>query len=172
MKKISILVLLGFLGLFSTSTATAQSSNSGVQSAENLRMQLLDVMARETSLQNRAEELNQELIPENIERYFQGTGSTRPELLRDQRRRQLSQEKEGVLIQLEQVGVSRVRLEMAVRTAESIAYQESANVSSSSLIDGLWGAKYLANPRWQAAIFISIMVALGTVTLVAMMRRK
>lgn len=170
MKIVLILSLLVLLGLVSTSTATAQSPTSGAESAENLRMQLLDVMTRETALQNRAEELNQELIPENIERYFQGTGSTRPEVLRDQRRRQLSQEKEGVLIQLEQVGVSRVRLEMAVRTADSIAYQQSANVPSNSLIDGMWGS--LANPRWQAGAFVFVMVALGTVTLVAMMRRK
>jgi hypothetical protein len=172
MKIVSIFSLLLFLVLVSTSTVIAQSSTSGAQSAENLRMQLLDVMTRETELQNRAEELNQQLIPENIERYYQGTGSTRPEVLRDQRRHQLSQEKEGVLVQLEQVGVSRVRLEMAVRTADSIAYQESANVPSNTMVDGMWGAKYLANPRWQAGAFVFVMVALGTVTLVAMMRRK
>jgi hypothetical protein len=70
--------------------------------------------------------LDESLKPENIERSLAGIGSTRPEELRESRRRQLQIEKDGVLAQLRTVETSRQRLETALANAEVLAYQESA----------------------------------------------
>jgi hypothetical protein len=56
---------------------------------ENLRVQLRDVQAREAELQARASQLDYELQPTVIERTTAASGSTRPEDVREERRRQL-----------------------------------------------------------------------------------
>jgi hypothetical protein len=70
--------------------------------------------------------LDESLKPENIERSLAGIGSTRPEELREQRRRQLTIERDGVQAQLKTLETSRQRLETALANAEVLAYQESA----------------------------------------------
>jgi len=70
--------------------------------------------------------LDESIKPENIERSLAGVGSTRPEELREQRRRQLSIQRDGVLAQLQTIETSRTRLEAAVANAEVLAYQQSA----------------------------------------------
>ena len=109
-----------------TSGVAAQSTSGAAQAADDLRTQLLDVQVKETELQARARQLDEDLKPENIERSLAGVGSTRPEDLRELRRRQLSIERDSVRTQLKIVGTSRERLESAIRTAETKAYQESA----------------------------------------------
>ena len=64
--------------------------------------------------------------PENIERFFALNGSTRPEELREQRRRQLSIQRDGVLAQLQTLETGKQRLETALANAEILAYQQSA----------------------------------------------
>ena len=120
-------VLLSVLVLSSLSVASAQNS-----SVENLRSQLNDVQAKEAELQARAKQLDEDLKPENIEKYFALNGSTHPEELREQRRRQLEGERDRVRTQLDQLAASRARLEASIATAQAAAYRESANPSSLS----------------------------------------
>jgi prefoldin subunit 5 len=117
--------LLLFLFLSTLLVASAQNS-----SVETLRSQLSDVQAKEAELQTRLKQLDEDLKPENIEKYYALNGSTHPEELREQRRRQLEGERERVNTQLDQLGASRTRLETAIATAEAAAYRQSANPSS------------------------------------------
>jgi hypothetical protein len=127
-----ILTLLLFTALVPFS-ASAQTSNDAAPATGDLRAQLLEVQAKEAELQARARQLDEELKPENIQRSLAGVGSTRPEELREMRRRQLNTEKEGVVRQLKLVATSRERLESAVNLADTRAYQKSAEGSTSSI---------------------------------------
>jgi len=88
------------------------------QRARSLRTELRDVQAKESDLQARAEDLEYALKPENIERSIAGYGTTHPEELREQRRKQLESEKERVRKQLAQLGASRTQLEQAIASAD------------------------------------------------------
>jgi hypothetical protein len=117
--------LLKALLLIGVATAAAQSP--AARNADGLRAQLREAEAQETVLQERARQLDEELKPENIERSMALTGSTRPEELREQRRKELEREKEKVRLQLEQLGASRTRLQSAIATADAEAYRQSAS---------------------------------------------
>ena len=70
-------------------------------------------------LQARAEEVDFALKPENIERAVAGYGTTRPEELRAQRKRQLEGEKLRVQKQLDQLTANHTRLESAIAGADA-----------------------------------------------------
>ncbi|MGA9996306.1 MAG: hypothetical protein WBP93_12885 [Pyrinomonadaceae bacterium] len=89
------------------------------QRAENLSAQLRDVQAKEADLQARLDILDEAVKPENIERAMAGYGTTHPEELREQRRKQLENERTRVRAQLDQLANSRTRLESAIATADS-----------------------------------------------------
>src|SRR5262249_26488561 len=122
MRLKSGLVML-FLLVFSAS-AFAQGTASAAENAEKLKAQLLDVQAHENDLRVRLAELDEAVKPENIERSLAGIGSTRPEELRESRRRQLTIQRDGVQAQLQTLEASRVRLEAAIANAEALAYQQ------------------------------------------------
>jgi len=107
-------------------TAQAQQPSTATESAEKLRAQLLEVQDKEQALQTRAQQLDEALKPENIERSLAGIGSTKPEELREARRRQLQIERDGITSQLKLLETSRTRLEAAIRDADARAYQDSA----------------------------------------------
>lgn len=107
-------------------SVSAQESTSAADQVENLKAQLLEVQGKEDALRTRLAQLDEAIKPENIERSLAGVGSTRPEELREQRRRQLSIERDGVLAQLQTVETGRLRLESAIANAETQAYHESA----------------------------------------------
>jgi oligoendopeptidase F len=130
--KSSLAILV--LGLLFSINVHAQESQSAAESAENLKAQLLEVQAKEADLRAHLEELDESLKPENIERSLAGVGSTRPEELREQRRRQLSIQRDGVLAQLQTIETSRTRLEAAVANAEVLAYQQSARPANQTLM--------------------------------------
>lgn len=88
------------------------------QRASSLRMELRDVQAKESDLQARAEDIDYALKPENIERSLAGYGSTHPEVLREQRRRQLESERDRVGKQLTQLAASRTELVQAIASAD------------------------------------------------------
>jgi hypothetical protein len=112
-------------------TVAAVAAQTAAESApERLRAQLRETEAQETALQERARQLDEELKPENIERSLALTGSTRPEELREQRRKELEREKEKVRAQLEQLAASRTRLQAAISTADAEAYRQSASPAS------------------------------------------
>ena len=118
-------LLMLFLLVFSAGTY-AQETPSAAESAEKLKMDLLDVQSHENDLRVRLAELDEAIKPENIERSLAGVGSTRPEELREARRRQLTIQRDGLLAQLQTLETSRVRLEAALANAEALAYQQSA----------------------------------------------
>ena len=118
---ILFLLLLTFSG-----AVQAQEARSAAESAERLRAQLLEIQTKEDALNARAEYLDEALRPENIERSLAGIGSTRPEELRESRRRQLQAQRDGVTAQLRVLETSRLRLEAAILDADARAYQQSA----------------------------------------------
>ena len=63
------------------------------QRSAELWKQLREVESQQADLQSRLEEIDYALKPENIDRSVAGYGSTRPEEVREQRRRQLEGEK-------------------------------------------------------------------------------
>lgn len=115
-----VLILLAFASVHGQETPNA------AETVDNIKLQLLDVQAKEDELKARADQLEEALKPENIERSLAGVGSTRPEELREARRKQLSIERDGVLAQIRILETSRTRLESALTQAEGRAYQESA----------------------------------------------
>jgi hypothetical protein len=125
MRLKSNLVMLLLL-VFSASAYAQNTAPSAAETADNLRMQLLDVQAHETDLRTHLQQLDESIKPENIERSLAGVGSTRPEELREARRRQLTIERDGVRAQLQTLETTRVRLEAALANAEALAYQQSA----------------------------------------------
>lgn len=89
------------------------------QRAALLGTELRDVQAKEADLEAKAEQINYDLKPENIERSTSGYGTTRPEELREQRRRQLESEMQRVRKQLDQLAASHTRLEEAIATTDA-----------------------------------------------------
>lgn len=122
---ITFLLLLTFSG-----AVQAQQTTSAAERAEKLRAQLLEVQTKEDALRARAEELDEALKPENIERSLAGIGSTKPEELRESRRRNLQKQRDGVEAQLTVLETSRLRLESAILDADARAYQQSARKPS------------------------------------------
>ena len=118
--------LVLFFLLAASLTAYAQENASPAETVDKLKTQLIDVQAKEEGLRSRLQQLDESIKPENIERSLAGIGSTRPEELRESRRRQLTIERDGVLAQLKTVETSRQRLETALANAEIVAYQQSA----------------------------------------------
>ena len=106
--------------------AIAQSQNTAQEKAASLRAQLGDVEAKQAELQTRLQKLEENLKPESIAENLAGIGSTRPEDLREQRRRQLEIERNGVRAQLDLLAVSHSRLETAIAQADTEAYRQSA----------------------------------------------
>ena len=107
-------------------TVQTQDTPNAAETVDNLKLQLIELSANEDSTKLRAQQLDEALKPENIERSLAGVGSTRPEELREQRRRELSTEKATVTAQLEALALQRSRLEAALAQAETNAYHESA----------------------------------------------
>ncbi len=105
---------------------SAQIQNSAQEKAASLRAQLSEVEAKQAELQTRLQTLEEGLKPENIESSLAGVGSTKPEDLREQRRRQLEIERNGVQAQLNLLATSHTRLETAIAQADAEAYRQSA----------------------------------------------
>ena len=109
-----------------SSTAYSQTKQSAVETVQDLKLQLIELDARQDTAKLQVQQLEDALKPENIERSLAGVGSTKPEELREQRRRQLLIEKKAADAQLEELTVKRTQLETALSAAEVQAYQESA----------------------------------------------
>ncbi len=122
---LSLILLLALLPVL-RADVSAETNSDAAESVAALRAQFTNVQARETELQARARQLDEDLKPENIERSLAGVGSTKPEELRELQRRQLTIERESVRTQLNLLATSRERLESAIRRAEGFAYQQSA----------------------------------------------
>lgn len=126
MKRTLGVAVALFVVLVATSLIYAQQP-SAAERLDQLKLQLIEAQTKEEMLKSRAAQLELELKPENIERSLAGVGSTRPEELREYRRRQLTIERDGVVGELQIVQNQRTQLESAVATTQAQAYQESAN---------------------------------------------
>src|SRR5580765_112025 len=80
------------------------------QRSAQLRTELRDVQAKKADLEAHLEDVEFAAKPENIERATAGYGTTRPEELREQRRKQLEGEKQRTQTQLDQLRASEDRL--------------------------------------------------------------
>jgi hypothetical protein len=89
------------------------------QRAENLRSQQVEVESKLADLQSRLEDTEYLMKPENIERDMATYGSTRPEVVRETRRRKLESDRSRILAQMKILENSRTRLESAVATADA-----------------------------------------------------
>ncbi|HET6669334.1 MAG TPA: hypothetical protein VFH15_03790 [Pyrinomonadaceae bacterium] len=131
MKYKLSLIVLSVLVL--TSNVLAQQSTPAEERLERLRLELISVQGKEANLRTRVQLLDEDIKPENIARSLAGFGSTKPEELREFRRRQLELEKKGVLQQLETISAKRLQLEAEIALAETQAYHESAQPKRSSV---------------------------------------
>ena len=109
-----------------SSSATTLIQTSAQEKAASLRAQLSEVETKQAELQTRLQKLEEDSKPENIEKTLAGVGSTKPEDLREQRRRQLEIERNGVQAQLNLLATSHTRLETAIAQADGEAYRQSA----------------------------------------------
>jgi hypothetical protein len=138
-----LLSLLVLVLVIPGSQLGAQDRESAREPIESLRQQLIDVKAKEAELQVRLRQVEEDIKPENIERSLAGVGSTRPEELREQRRKELAIERDGILNQLKVVSSSRERLESVIQTADDLAYQNSAEGNAKLLSSGLTRSNWL-----------------------------
>jgi flagellar biosynthesis GTPase FlhF len=165
MKRALGLVLFLALVAGFTANGTAQDASNVSESLDTLRSQLLDAQAKEAELQTRQQQLDEDLKPENIERSLAGIGSTKPEELRESRRRQLTIERDGVRAQLKLVTTSRERLESVIRTAEAQAYQQS-------MLNQTVAGKHSWSLGWVVGITAAVGEILGIVMLVILAMRR
>jgi len=160
MKSHLRLVLLAALVILCPLQSRAQDKPSAAETVENLKLQLIDVKAREDELKLRVQQLDENLKPENIERALAGVGSTKPEELREQRRRQLTIEKTGVVAQLEETAALRSQLEASLAAAEVEAYQQSAK-GSTVIQNEMLGSQSLLTQRWLLLALLVVVVGIG-----------
>ena len=144
MPRFSLLLVLLAFALIGSAYAQEPTA---AETAEQIRFKLLDVQGQQEGLKLRLQELEEALKPENIERSLAGVGSTRPEELREARRRQLTIERDGVAAQLKILDSTRQRLETALGEAEARAYHESARQVPTQAL----AAQSLVSTRWLIA---------------------
>jgi peptidoglycan hydrolase CwlO-like protein len=89
------------------------------QRVETLQKELADIGARESSLQNRLDEIEPQLRPDQIEQARAGVGSMRPEEDREAMRQRLTNEKRRIQTQLDQLQQNRVRIQSSISSAEA-----------------------------------------------------
>jgi hypothetical protein len=125
LQKPAHLIVASLLLVTAFAISVAAQTTAKEQATE-LRNTLEALKAQEADLQTRLQELDEAVKPENIEKSLAGVGSTKPEELRAQRRQQLERERLGVKNQLDQLAISRARMEKSLATLDARAYQESA----------------------------------------------
>ncbi|HZI87802.1 MAG TPA: hypothetical protein VFD48_13290 [Pyrinomonadaceae bacterium] len=154
------LILLLFVFLAVVTAGSAQDQSDAAANLNNLNSQLIELQHREAELKIQLEQLKFDLKPENVERYFSGYGSTRPEELREMRRRQLQTSRDLVTTELEQLAASRSNLETAISNAE--IHRQSSMVTSA--LQRNRKSELLTFPRL-LALGALLAVAIGSVVL-------
>lgn len=171
MKLDLSLVLVLLFGLPFTSQVLAQQSPaSPAEAAADLRVRLIEVQTKEADLRARLAMLEEALQPQNIERALAGVGSTRPEELREQRRKELTIERNGVRRQLDLLETSRTRLESAILEADTRAYHESAQGHSANSVQAMW--LYFVEPRRLVIGSVTLLGLVAIGVLIAFIRRR
>lgn len=129
MRHLHTILALATLIIAGFPVTPVAAQNTAQERAASLRQQLAEVQTQQTELQTRLQQLEEDLKPENIEKGLAGIGSTRPEELREQRRRQLEIERKSVQTRLDQLATRRTRLENGIAQADADAYHRSAGVN-------------------------------------------
>jgi len=92
------------------------------QRVRDLQKELVENAAKETALQKRLDEIEEEQRPDHIERSLAGVGLMKPEEAREAISRRLSNEKRRIQTQLDTLRASRTRIPpLIVNAEESIA---------------------------------------------------
>jgi hypothetical protein len=151
-----ILILLSSVIVF----VNGQEETSAAARVDQIKLQLLELQAKQEELKMRAIELEEAIKPENIARSLAGVGSTRPEELREARLRQLTIERDGVLAQLRILENTRTRLESQLAEAQTRAYHDSARQAAPT-------QALAAQSRTSARWMILGAMGLGALALVA-----
>ena len=168
MRNVIRLTVLCTALLF-TSQLAAQDSTARL---ERLRQELTEVQLKETELRARLEQLSEAIKPENIERSLAGVGSTRPEELREHRRKTLTIERDGVAQQLQRHEERRMALEAAIATAENEAYHRSAQPSSTPSAPMFVSASVESSRLWIALpIGLAALLVGGAAAIVVVRKR-
>ena len=162
-------ILLAALLLLCPCQTHAQDKPSAAETVERLQLQLIDLQAKEENLKTRAQQLDEDLKPENIEHALAGVGSTKPDELREHRRRQLTAERTSVTAQLEEVTAQRSRLQAALASAEAEAYHESAN--GPAVENEMSGTESMLSSRW--LLLGALVMILGiSISLMMVLKRR
>lgn len=132
MKSYRMAVFVMLALLLGCAVRCFAQSLTPAEEAQQLRNELRQLLDRETEIDMRMQELDYELKPENIESYFAGVGSTRPEELRAMRRKKLHAEKDRLMKQLSEISQDRSRMEAAILNAEARANYASAMTNSAA----------------------------------------
>jgi chromosome segregation ATPase len=98
--------------------------------AENFRRKLEETIGREAELNAKIQQIEYQSRPEAIQIETAAIGSTRPEEVRDARRKMLEAEKTRLREQINQVQISRSRLEAAVLNADSLVEKLRARIEA------------------------------------------
>ena|SRR6267378_3141532 len=114
-------------------TSYVYAQETGTERAARLRADLADLQAQQTELETRLAQINEDMKPENIERNLAGVGSTRPEELREARRRQLEIQRKGIQTQLDSLAAARTRLESAIASADAEGYRQIVGPTMTSI---------------------------------------
>jgi len=89
------------------------------QRIETSRAQLREVMEKESQLQARRDQIEIEILPQNIETRAGISGTTRPEVVREQIRTNLEAERTRIQNQLSLMMQSRAQLEVTITNADA-----------------------------------------------------
>jgi len=89
------------------------------QRSAQLRAELSGIQAKKGELAAHLEDIEFALKPENIERSTAGIGTTRPEEVREQRRKQLESDRIRTQTQLDQLNASEGRVQQAIATSDA-----------------------------------------------------
>ena len=170
MKSRLLLLTFVLLLIYTVLMVKAQDANA-IQQLENLRQQLGEIQDREAGNKMRLDELEYDLKPENIERYFSGYGSTGPEELREQRRKQLQIEKDRLLSQQQELATRRSSLENAISVTQVQVYQQSAPGSLALQRRGNWFSNLFTLTRVLLTAIV-LMLVLGTLAVRIYIRRR
>ena len=128
--RLSNFLLVAILLFACLGTFEVQAQTSAEDRVIDLRIKLDDVKARQAELEEQLNYLIDQMDPQNIENSLAGIGSTRPEELRELRRRQLEHQKISIENRIAILTESQGRLETAIADAEADAYHESARLAS------------------------------------------
>jgi peptidoglycan hydrolase CwlO-like protein len=88
------------------------------QRVRELQNELIDIAAKETALQKRLDEIDEQQRPDRVERSLAGVGSVKPEEERETIYRRLANEKRNIQTQLETLRTSRTRIPALIANAE------------------------------------------------------